>query len=125
MYYEKLRERLEKIIQEEQQRRKESASYFDKYKEILEDALNEKEEREKLGFTTKFEFAAFGELSEANPDKNTNIATAKKVYQQVKPESELIGWKTRTSSDKKISVAIYDTLMENGYPEKKMDELVS
>jgi hypothetical protein len=40
-YYEKLRERLEKIIQEEEKRRKDDASYFNNYKKIYEEALNE------------------------------------------------------------------------------------
>jgi type I restriction enzyme, R subunit len=34
VYYEKLRERLEKIIDDEESRRKDDASYFNKIKEV-------------------------------------------------------------------------------------------
>lgn len=124
-YYEKLRERLEKIIQDEEQRRRENANFFDRYKEILQDALNEKQEREKLGFTSKFEFATYGELMTVVSDTQRNISVAKTIYQQIKPETELIGWKGKTSSDKKISVTVYDILNENNYAEGKVDGLVS
>ncbi len=50
VYYKRLRERLEKIIREEEQRRKENANYFNSYKEILQEALEEDKERKKLGF---------------------------------------------------------------------------
>ena len=38
-------------------------------------------------------------------------------------EIELVGWKTKTISKKKISVTIYDILAENKFPENKVDEL--
>jgi type I restriction enzyme R subunit len=50
VYYERLRERLEKIIREEEQRRKENANYFNSYKEVLQQALEEDKERKKLDF---------------------------------------------------------------------------
>ena len=61
-YYEKLRERLEKIIQEEEERRKWEADYFNNYKEIYEEVLNEDKRGEDLGFSSKFEFAVYNEL---------------------------------------------------------------
>lgn len=126
VYYEKLRERLEKIITEEEARRKQSASYFDLYKSILEDALNEKQEREKLGFSTKFEFAVFGELMAVAPQaKEKNIGTSENIYEQIKPETAIIGWKGKTSSERRISVIVYDLLTDNGYPTEKIDDLVS
>jgi hypothetical protein len=35
-----------------------------------------------------------------------------------------VGWKTKTSSEKKLSIAIYDILTENKYPEDKVDKIV-
>ena len=49
-YYEKLRERLEKIIQEEEERRKWEADYFNNYKEIYEEVLNEDKKGRNLDF---------------------------------------------------------------------------
>jgi type I restriction enzyme R subunit len=62
VYYEKLRERLEKIIGEEKERRKKDADYFNDYKKILQEALDEDKERKKIGLSTMFEFAVYGEL---------------------------------------------------------------
>ena len=62
VYYEKLRERLEKIIEEEESRRIQDASYFNKIKEIYNEALNAEKERQKLGFSTQFEFAVYEQL---------------------------------------------------------------
>ena len=47
-YYEKLRERLENIIKEEEERRKGEADYFNNYKEIYEEALSEDRKRKDL-----------------------------------------------------------------------------
>jgi type I restriction enzyme R subunit len=44
VYYEKLRERLEKIIEEEERRRIKDASYFNKLKGIYNEALNPEKE---------------------------------------------------------------------------------
>jgi hypothetical protein len=41
----------------------------------------------------------------------------------VKEEAEIVGWKNKRSSEKKMSVAIYDVLSENGCPEEKTNEL--
>ena len=50
VYYEKLRERLEKLIQEEFERRRKDADYFNNYKKILQEALEEDKERKNWDF---------------------------------------------------------------------------
>ena len=47
----------------------------------------------------------------------------KSIFDQLKKEIEIVGWKTKTSSKKKISIIIYDILTENKFPEDKVDEL--
>ena len=47
VYYEKMKERLEAIIREEREERREDADYFNRYEEILEDLYAQEEEREK------------------------------------------------------------------------------
>src|SRR5215217_5967456 len=59
VYYEKLRERLEKIIEEEERRRIKDAGYFNQLKAVYNEALNADKERKKLGFSTEFEFAVY------------------------------------------------------------------
>ncbi|AIC16478.1 type I restriction endonuclease subunit R [Nitrososphaera viennensis] len=123
-YYEKLRERLEKLIQEEALRRKEMANFFDLYKEILEDALNEEQERKKLGFSTPFEFAVYGELQPIKGDDEAAKQVTAAIYKQIEPETELVGWKSKSSSERLMSAAIYDVLTDNKFPEDKVDELI-
>ena len=129
-YYEKLRERLEKIIKEEEERRKGQADYFNKssfdnIKEIYEEALSEDRKRKDLGFSTKFEFAVYSEIqSVVNNDEESKKIT-KSIYQNIKRETEIVGWKTKTSSKKNMSIIIYDILTENNFPEDKVDEITS
>ena len=123
-YYEKLRERLEKIIEQEEKRRKDDASYFNHLTEIYKEAINQDKERKKLGFSTQFEFAVFEELKSI---KNNTEAVSKNitesVYNNIKEEVKIVGWKTKTSSEKKMGIAIYDILSENKFPEGKANEL--
>ena len=125
VYYEKLRERLEKIIEQEEQRRKDDASYFNQIADIYNEALNAEEERKKLGFSTQFEFAVYEQLQALKRgDERASKDITSAIYSKVKEESEIIGWKNKRSSEKKMSIAIYDILSENiKYPEDKTNEL--
>jgi hypothetical protein len=71
-FYEKLRERLEKIIEQEEQRRKGESSYFNSLAEIYKEALDTEKQRKKLGFSTPFEFAVYEELQSIKDDKTTS-----------------------------------------------------
>ena len=44
------------------------------------------------------------------------------IYSKVKEETKIIGWKNKKSSEKRMSIAIYDILSGNGYPEDKINE---
>ncbi len=123
VYYEKLRERLEKIIEEEEQRRKDDASYFNKLAKLYNEAINADEERKKLGFSTKFEFAVYELLQSLKSNEKVSKDITNAIYAKVKEEAEIVGWKNKRSSEKKMSIAIYDILSENGYPEDKINEI--
>jgi type I restriction enzyme R subunit len=123
VYYEKLRERLEKIIEEEESRRIQDASYFNKIKEIYNEALNAEKERQKLGFSTQFEFAVYGLLQSIKNDEKASMTITNAICAKAKEEAGIIGWKNKTSSEKKMSIAIYDILFEKRYPEDKINEL--
>jgi type I restriction enzyme R subunit len=124
-YYEKLRERLEKIIEHEEKRRKDDASYFNQLREVYKDAVNQDKERKKLGFSTQFEFAVFEELKSIN---NSGEALSKNItesiFDKIKEETSIVGWKTEKSSKKRMSVTIYDILTENKFAEDKINELI-
>ncbi len=104
VYYEKLRQRLEKIIKDEEERRKGDANYFNThgYTEIYQEALNEDKERKKLGFSTPFEFAVYSELESVKTNKNVNSIKeiTKSINDKFKEETQIVGWKTKTSSVK-------------------------
>ena len=120
VYYEKLRERLERIIDEEEKRRKENANYFNQYAQVYKEALDTEEQRKKLGFPTEFEFAIFEELDSIKKDKELSKTVTKKIFKKVSEEAKLIGWKTKRSSEKKMRIDIYDILSENKYPDKSI-----
>ena len=110
VYYQKLKERLEKIIKEEERRRKESADYFNRYKEILEDALGEEKERKKLGFTTGFEFAVYEQLFQLLKDKKISKSITHKIYDGIREETQIVDWTNKRSTEKNISIIVYDLL---------------
>jgi type I restriction enzyme, R subunit len=106
-YYEKLRERLEKIIQEEEKRRKDDASYFNSYKKIYEEALNEEKKRKELGFSTPFEFAIYEKLKSLKNTDSTSKDISRAIFDKIKEETSIVGWKTKKSSEKRMSITIY------------------
>jgi type I restriction enzyme, R subunit len=123
VYYEKLRERLEKIIDEEEKRRKQNADYFNQYARLYNEALDEEKERKKLGFSTPFEFAVYELLESINKDQKRSKSTTEIIFEKVDEESKLVGWKTKKSSEKKLNIDIYDILMESKYQEDKISNL--
>lgn len=126
-YYERLREKLERIIKEEEERRRTNANYFTDskiYQAIIDEAQNEQKERESLGFSSRFEFAVYGEL-QSKFDDGIAKATTKKIYKQIEPETRIVGWKSKANSERKIGLVVYDILQENRYPEDKIEEMIT
>ena len=126
VYYEKLRERLEKIIKDEEERRKENANYFNTsgYTQIYQEALNQDKEHKKLGFSSPFEFAIYSELQSLKADEVDSLKKLTKlIYDKLKEETQIVGWKTKTGSEKEMIITIYDILSENNFPNDKIGEL--
>jgi type I restriction enzyme R subunit len=122
-YYEKMKERLENLINEEKEERKEDADYFNSYKKILEELLEQEKERAKLGLANAFEHATFEELLRITKNnKALSKSITKKISENIKKETELVGWKTKRSSEKQLNIIIYDTLSES--KNKKIDDMI-
>jgi hypothetical protein len=103
-----------------------SADYFNsssQYADIFKDALNEEKQHKKLGFSKPFEFAVYEELESIKKNQELSKVTTKKIFNKLSEETKLIGWKTKRSSEKKMSIDIYDILVESKYPEKKIEEI--
>lgn len=45
------------------------------------------------------------------------------MSEKIKEETGILGWKTKTSSEKKMMIAIYDILAENNFPTEKIGGL--
>ena len=129
VYYEKLRERLEKIIQEEEIRRRQNAAYVTpsaRYEEIYNEAIHEEEERKKIFGdyqATPFEFSLYSELFEVTKDREKSVTLTRDMFSKILPETRIVGWKIKTGSEKKMKEIIYDELGRNGFPEDKILEM--
>jgi hypothetical protein len=81
----------------------------------------------KLGFSTQFEFAVYEELQSLNNKEDGGVTSkdiTSAIYDNIKEEISIVGWKTKKGSEKRISVTIYDILSKNDLPEDKIDELI-
>jgi hypothetical protein len=60
-------------------------------------------------------------------DSSKNLTDA--IFNKVKEETKIVGWKTKRSSEKAMSIGIYDILSENNndnkYSEEKVNELTT
>jgi type I restriction enzyme R subunit len=127
VYYEKMKERLESIIREEKEERKEDADYFNKYEEILKELYGQEEERKKLGFTNNFEFAVYEELLKVTKDANLSKSSTKKISEGINEEiTKIKDWQKKLTSQKRLESTIYDILIQTGNKkiENKVDELI-
>jgi hypothetical protein len=129
-YYERLRERLEKIIQDEYERRKKNANYFtdpEQYEEIYNLAINEEQERQKVFGdyeASPLEFSIYGEINQIQNDRKNAINLTKNLYSKIQPETEIIEWKNNTDTEKRMKTIIYDTLSKAKFSEDKIEELM-
>ncbi len=123
IYYEKLRERLEKLIHEEEERRRKNALYFTasaRYEEIYDEAIHEEEERKKVFGdyqAAPFEFSLYSELYEISKKRDESIKLTKDVFAKIFPETKIVDWKNKASSERKLKEMIYDELSKNGFSE--------
>src|SRR5437867_11185211 len=120
-----MKEKLEKLIREEKEERKEDADYFNRYREFLEELYEQEQERKKLGLSDAFEHAIYEGLLKLTKDKELCIKVTKKISNGIKDETRLVGWKNKTSSEKQLGMIIYDILTEtqNKKLQDNIDEL--
>lgn len=127
-FYEGLRERLQRLIDEEKERRKMNADYFtnpEMYENIYRQALSEEEERKKVFGkygANQFEFALYGELCRKKSRKES-IEITKKIYEKIKPETKLVGFKNKISVEKNIRAALDEILSEAKFDDAEIAEL--
>jgi hypothetical protein len=91
--------------------------------EMYKEALEADKRRKELGFSTQFEFAVYEQLQSLKNDEMVSKDITNAIYRKVNEEAQIVGWKSKRSSEKKMSIAIYDILSEKGYTEEKTNEL--
>ena len=70
-----------------------------------------------------FEFAVYEELRSVINDDKVSKSTTKTIFDQIKKETEIVEWKTKTGSKKRMGITIYDILIDNKFPDGKVNEL--
>ena len=125
-YYEKLYERLQRIIQDEEDRRKKNANYFtnpDEFEEIYNEALAEEKERKKVFGdyeATQFEFSLYSRLIQVRDIKGS-IDLTKEIFARIKPLTSIVDYKTNSSVEKEIRKIVYETLKSDVKYEQILD----
>ena len=66
-------------------------------------------------------FAVYNELLEICKKEKIAKATTLSIFEHVRGEISLVGWKQKTSSKKNMSMSIYDALSSKKFPEAKLD----
>lgn len=127
-FYESLRERLQRLIDEEKERRRSNADYFidpERYEDIYRQALSEEEERKKVFGTyeaNQFEFALYGELCRKKSEEES-IEITKKIYEKIKPETKLVEFKNKVGVEKNIRAALDEILSEVKFSDAEIAEI--
>lgn len=115
-YYEKLRERLEKLIREERERRIGTAAYFEQLSQVYQDAISgESKLQEETGIKDKFELAVYLMIVEYNEDKELCKKYAKIITNDVRKTTSIKDWKAKPRLEDDIFLAAYDTLDSNKF----------
>lgn len=127
-FYESLRERLQKLIDDEEEKRKMSAGHFissKQYEEIYKLALSEEKER-KIVFkdyvASQFEFAVYAKLCKKR-SKAVAIDLAKMIYKRIIPETEIVEWRIKIGVEKRILAILYDVLDEADFDDPDIDRI--
>ena len=114
-YYEKIYELLQKIILEEEERRKKNADYFtdpEEYEKIYNEILDERKRAiEIFGDyeASRFEFSLYSRLNQTTESKRA-IDLTKNIFAKIKPLTSIVDYKKNTSVEKDIRKHVYEAL---------------
>lgn len=121
-YYEKLWERLNRLIEEEKERRKNNAEDLNPQKEsiakeIYELVISQEREKLKLGFEFDIEFSMYNLLQTYKYDTDLSIKTTKELSRQLLPKTTIVEWHNKSGIKREIKKIIYDILDSFEVPE--------
>lgn len=123
-FYQKLKERLEKLIQDERERRIDAAQYFEELTEIYGDALDgTKKLQKQTGIKERFQLAIYMLLEEKHSDKKQNKEYSEKIFKKVKKAASVKDWKDKEPQQDEIELAVIDTLDKKIFDEETREKL--
>ena len=76
-----------------------------------------------MGFSTPFEFAIYEELKSLKNNDSISKDISRAIFDKIKEETSIVRWKSKKSSEKRMSIIIYDILNEHKFRDDKVNEL--
>lgn len=108
----KHKERLERLIAKQREKKITDANEFIKLQTLLEELLAEEEKSKALGFNVRVQFAIFGILEKILKDFESAKKLTFDIYHALEP-LKVIDWRQKENILKKMRVAVKDALSKN------------
>jgi type I restriction enzyme R subunit len=122
-FYRTLRERLERLIADQRDKKFQDTHDFMKLQTLLEELFAEEERSKSLGFNVRVQFAIFGILEKVAKDFESTKNLTFEIYHALQP-LKVIDWRHKENIMKKMRVAIKDILAANNLS-KDVNEISS
>ena len=127
-YYEKLWQILQRLIEEEEERRKNNADYFNpelgiKIKEVYERALSIEVERKRFGFENNFEFVIYELIEKYVNNEKKSIEISKILSKKLLEQKSIIEWYNKQKVMRSIEKIVYDELESYNISDDDMQKL--
>ena len=127
-YYEKLWQILQRLIEEEEERRKNNANYFNpeleiKIKEVYERALSIEVERKRFGFENNFEFAIYELINKYVNNEKKSIEISKILSEKLLEQKSIIEWYNKQRVMRSIEKIVYNELESYNISDDDMQKL--
>jgi len=123
-FYQQLTERLEKLIQDEKERRIDAAQYFEELTDIYGEALEgTKKLQKQIGIKERFQLAIYMLLEEKHSNKKQNKEYSEKIFKKVKKAASVKDWRDKEPQQDEIELAVMDILDKKIFDEKTREKL--
>lgn len=125
-FFEKLREKLEKLIVDEKERRVDAAAYFTGLREFYQEALTGPQKiQDETGIQDKFALAVYFILLEESDDKDLCKKYANEILTKIQKITAIKDWREKTGLENDLYFAVYDTLDPDVFSKKSRDKIAN
>lgn len=121
VYYDSLKEKLEKLIQERKEKRIEMANLLDSLRDLTEEAQSVQKKAKDMGFNT-FEFGLFEILQKEGLSEDSLKRLTKGISKEL-DETLVVDWASKENIQREARKMIKRSLRANNCPEEKLDEI--